>query len=152
MEKQNKKRSYSLRHEIASKIGIEDIPHENLIIHEWFLSNKQTREGITMIIKQQHKNGTLLQVVKELHELTPEEKARFIIPRPHKEEDIKTVMVHRNKENKIIKIAVTAYTEEYKANRNNVDLVDMFKNVEKAIKTKNVDADFARVAALKSVL
>lgn len=108
-----------------------------------------------MIIKQQHKNGTLLQAVKELHELTTEERAKLIIPYPHKEEEIKTVTVHRNKENKIIRISVTEYTEEYKVERRanaSMDIVDMFKNVEKAIKTKNVDADFARKAALKSVL
>ena len=105
-----------------------------------------------MIINRQHKNGTILEAIKTLEELTQEELDFFKVPATYKITDFATFRVDRNKDGKITRIAHKSYTEEYKAKRNNADLVDMFKNVEKAIKTKNVDADFARMSALKSVL
>lgn len=105
-----------------------------------------------MIINRQHKNGTILVAIKTLDELTQEELDFFHVPATYKITDFAIFRVDRNKNGKITRIAHKSYSEEYKANRNNVDIVDMFKNVEKAIKTKNIDADFARKTALKSVL
>ena len=105
-----------------------------------------------MIINRQHANGTILEAIKTLDELTQEELDFFRVPATHKITDFATFRVDRIKNGKITHIREISYCEVHKANRNNVDIVDMFKNVEKAIKTKNVDADFARKTALKSVL
>lgn len=105
-----------------------------------------------MIINRQHANGTILEAIKTLDELTQEELDFFRVPATYKITDFATFRVDRNKNGKITHIREKSFSEEHEANRNNFDLVDMFKNVEKAIKTKNVDADFARKTALKSVL
>ena len=104
-----------------------------------------------MIINRQHANGTILEEIKTLDELTQEELDFFRVPAPYKITDFETFRVDRNKNGKIIRIAYKTFTQEHKANRSNIDIARMFNKVEEAIKTENLDADFARRAAIKSL-
>lgn len=105
-----------------------------------------------MKIKQQHKNGQILQAVKTYDELTAEEKSKLIIPATNKLEDYANFVVHYNKNGRLIRVATGFFSDlkraELEANRGN-DLVDMFKNIEGAIANKNLSRD-AAAAALKA--
>lgn len=104
-----------------------------------------------MIINRQHANGTILEAIKTLDELTQEELDFFRVPATHKITDFATFRVDRNKNGKITHIREKSFSEEHKANRRNIDIARMFNKVEEAIKTENLDADFARRAAVKSL-
>ena len=104
-----------------------------------------------MIINRQHANGTILEAIKTLDELTQEELDFFRVPATYKITDFETFRVDRNKNGKITRIAYKTFTQEHKANRSNIDIARMFNKVEEAIKTENLDADFARRAAIKSL-
>lgn len=105
-----------------------------------------------MIINRQHANGTILEAIKTLDELTQEELDFFRVPATHKITDFATFRVDRNKDGKITRIAHKTFTEEYKANRNNVDIVGLFKKIDKAIKSDNIDANFAITSAIQAVM
>lgn len=97
---------------------------------------------------QEHKNGTLSQVIKTYDEMTAEERTALTIPATNKLSDYETFRVHRNKKGEIIRVVAESFSDTKSEQlKNRTDVVKMFNQIEDAIKTKNVDRDTAYAAA-----
>lgn len=116
-------------------------------------SGLDRKKEITMEIKRQHENGQILEALKSYEELSAEEKTMLVFPKTNKVEDYATFRVDYNKGGVLRKVTPQNFSQEkIDEIENGNDLVDMFKSVEKLIKEKNVDQDYARACAIKSVL
>ena len=100
-----------------------------------------------MKINRTHKNGTILEAIKNFDELTEEEFIALELASGDSAENYISFRIDRNKKGDITR----AVGYEMKVKESTGDVADMFKNIEKSIEKDNLDRETAYAAAFNAL-